>query len=256
MNTLSVTQPRRPAGAGGAGALGSLPSSPWSTVATGPPRADQLAPPIRGRGSEGATGRHDHSAPETDPRHLLAAATAVLLALALAGCGGPPPTSPAPPGAAPPAGATAPHEQLTARPLGYAEQRLAGAADRLDPADGYPRATGADGHWQLGDADNWTSGFFAGTLWLLYEHTHDLVWRGRAERWTTGLESQAARTDTHDLGFMIFNSFGHEYLLTGATHARDAAVTAARSVATRYNPAVGAIKSWDVDASMPATWQF
>jgi unsaturated chondroitin disaccharide hydrolase len=194
--------------------------------------------------------------PETGPRRRLAVATAVLLALALAGCGGPPPTSPVPPGATPPAAATVPLEQLTDRPLGYAEQRLGDAADRLDPAAGYPRATGPDGHWQLGDADNWTSGFFAGTLWLLYEHTHDPVWRGRAERWTAGLESQATRTDTHDLGFMIFNSFGQEYLLTGAPRAREVAVTAARSVATRYNPAVGAIKSWDVDASMPATWQF
>ena len=196
--------------------------------------------------------------PGTDPRRVLAAATAVLLALALASCGraGKPPVSPASPGATPPTAATAPLEQLTDRPLNFAEQRLASAADRLDPSAGYPRATGADGHWQLGDADNWTSGFFAGTLWLLYEHTHDPVWRSRAERWTTGLESQATRTDTHDLGFMIFNSFGHEYLLTGAPHARDVAVTAARSVATRYNPAVGAIKSWDVDSSMPATWRF
>ena len=78
----------------------------------------------------------------------------------------------------------------------------------------------------------------------------------RAERWTVGLASQASRTDTHDLGFMIFNSFGQQYRLTGDAHARGVALTAARSLATRYNPAVGAIKSWDRDEDQPASWRF
>ena len=182
-------------------------------------------------------------------RRVLAAAAGLVLALALIGCGtsGDTPASP---------GSAAPLEALTAHLLAHAQQRLALAADRLDPADGYPRATGPDGRWELGDADNWTSGFFAGTLWLLFEQTGDPVWRARAERWTVGLASQASRTDTHDLGFMIFDSFGQQYRLTGDAHARDVAMTAARSLATRYNPAVGAIKSWDRDADQPASWRF
>jgi unsaturated chondroitin disaccharide hydrolase len=140
----------------------------------------------------------------------------------------------------------------------HAGQRLADAADRLDPQDGYPRSTGPDGRWQLSDAAIWTSGFFAGSLWLMYEQTGDPVWRQRAERWTEGLEAEKTRTDTHDLGFMIFDSFGWQYRLTSDPHARDVAVEAARSLATRFNPAVGAIKSWDVDPNDPETrgWQF
>ena len=90
------------------------------------------------------------------------------------------------------------------------------------------------------------------------EQTGDPVWRSRAERWTAGLESQKTRTDTHDLGFMIFDSFGWQYQLTNDRHARDVAVQAARSLATRFNPAVGAIKSWDVDPNDPQTpgWRF
>ena len=62
-----------------------------------------------------------------------------------------------------------------------------------------------------------------------------------------GLEPAKTMTGTHDLGFMIFDSFGHGYLLTGNAHYRDVVMTASRSLATRFNPAVGAIKSWDLE---------
>jgi unsaturated chondroitin disaccharide hydrolase len=190
------------------------------------------------------------------------AAIAAALALALSGCGSAPREheTPAPSTDASTAAAAAPmlDPAVEKRLLAHAAQRLAEAADRLNPHDGYPRSTGPDGRWQLADADNWTSGFFAGSLWLMDEQTGDPVWRRRAERWTAGLESQKTRTDTHDLGFMIFDSFGWQYQLTNDPHARDVAVQAARSLATRFNPAVGAIKSWDVDPNDPQTpgWRF
>ncbi len=147
---------------------------------------------------------------------------------------------------------------LEERLMAHAAGRLADAADRLNPQDGYPRSTGPDGAWQLSDADSWTSGFFAGSLWLMFQQTGDPAWLQRAQRWTAGLEAQKTRTDTHDLGFMIFDSFGWQYQLTNDPHARDVADTAARSLATRFNPAVGAIKSWDADPNDPETrgWRF
>jgi unsaturated chondroitin disaccharide hydrolase len=189
------------------------------------------------------------------PWRLAAFAAALIVVLALAGCGD---AAEAP--ARPAIAASAPllDTALAERVMAHAAQRLAEAADRLDPEDGYPRSTGPDGRWELRDADNWTSGFFAGSLWLMYERTEDPVWRQRAERWTTGLEAQKARTDTHDLGFMIFDSFGRQHQLTNNAHAGEVTVEAARSVATRFNPAVGAIKSWDVEPDDPEQthWRF
>jgi unsaturated chondroitin disaccharide hydrolase len=183
------------------------------------------------------------------------AAFAATLVFVLAGCGA---ATEAP--ARPAIAASTPllDTALTERVMAHAAQRLAEAADRLDPEDGYPRSTAPDGRWELRDADNWTSGFFAGSLWSMYERTEDPVWRQRAERWTTGLEAQKARTDTHDLGFMIFDSFGRQHQLTNNAHAGEVTVEAARSVATRFNPAVGAIKSWDVEPDDPeqAHWRF
>jgi hypothetical protein len=121
------------------------------------------------------------------------------------------------------------------------------SATTLDPANGYPRSTRPDGSWDQQSYRQWTSGFFAGTLWYLYEDSHDSAWRALAEKWTDGLEPAKTMTGTHDLGFMIFDSFGHGYLLTGNPHYRDVVMTASRSLATRFNPKVGAIKSWDLE---------
>ena len=79
----------------------------------------------------------------------------------------------------------------------------------------------------------------------MYALTRDSTWRVRAERWTAGLEQNKTRTNTHDLGFLIFTSFGRGYQLTGNPAYRDVIMEASRSLATRFNPAVGAIKSWD-----------
>ncbi|HZG69352.1 MAG TPA: glycoside hydrolase family 88 protein, partial [Herpetosiphonaceae bacterium] len=83
-----------------------------------------------------------------------------------------------------------------------------------------------------------------GSLWLLYEQTKDPAWRAKAEQWQAGLESQKNTTSTHDVGFIIFTSFGNGYRLTGTDAYRQVILTAARSLATRYDPEVGSIRSW------------
>lgn len=155
----------------------------------------------------------------------------------------------------------APRDSLDAliqRTLEIASARLRATATSLDPAKGYPRITKPDGSWTLVGPTQWTSGFFPGELWQMYAITHDPFWRSQAERWTAPLEVNAARTNTHDLGFIIFTSFGAEYRLTGNAHARDVVFAASRSLATRYSPIVGAIKSWDTerDRDKRAAWKY
>jgi len=142
--------------------------------------------------------------------------------------------------------------------LDWAAHQLRISATNLDPANGYPRSIRPDGSWEQQSYRQWTSGFFAGTLWYLYQDSHDPAWRALAEKWTTGLEPAKTMTGTHDLGFMIFDSFGHGYTLTGNEHYRDVVMTASRSLATRFNPAVGAIKSWDLERATDQRreWRF
>ena len=91
----------------------------------------------------------------------------------------------------------------------------------------------------------WTSGFFPGSLWLLYEHTGDDKLREYAEHFTARLESLKDYRGTHDLGFMVFCSYGNGYRLTGNEAYKDVINQASASLATRFNPTVGAIRSWN-----------
>ena len=91
----------------------------------------------------------------------------------------------------------------------------------------------------------WTSGFFPGSLWLLYEHTGDDKLREYAEHFTARLESLKDYRGTHDLGFMVFCSYGNGYRLTGNEAYKGIINEASASLATRFNPTVGAIRSWN-----------
>jgi unsaturated chondroitin disaccharide hydrolase len=129
--------------------------------------------------------------------------------------------------------------------LEFAAARYAQAAAAHDPAAGYPRATKPDGTWNAVPMNDWTSGFFPGTLWYLYEQTRDPALRTQAERWTLPLADIPKGRYTHDLGFQFFSSFAKAYRLTGEERFRAPALNAAGLLAGRYNPTVGAIKSWD-----------
>jgi hypothetical protein len=149
-------------------------------------------------------------------------------------------------------------DTLASRAFHFAATQFRHVAETLDPRAGYPRFTRPDGRWQQVPANQWTSGFFAGVLWYLYHATRDAEWRALAERWTVGLEGVKTITTTHDLGFMLFNSFGHAYLLTGNSRYRDVVLDGCRSLVTRYDPDVGAIKSWDTEhaSDRRRAWRF
>ena len=101
----------------------------------------------------------------------------------------------------------------------------------------------------------WCSGFFPGTLWLVYEHTGDEKIRTLALRETAKVEPIKWVTNDHDVGFQINCSYGQQYRLTGDPHAKDVMHTAARSLSTRFNPTVGCIRSWDFQLR-GSSWQF
>jgi rhamnogalacturonyl hydrolase YesR len=92
---------------------------------------------------------------------------------------------------------------------------------------------------------DWTSGFFSGELWFLYEQTRNKEWLSAARKYTALLEPVQFFGGTHDLGFMMYCSFGNGYRLTGDTAYRAVIIQSAKTLGTRFNPATGVIKSWD-----------
>lgn len=109
----------------------------------------------------------------------------------------------------------------------------------------FPRSIEKDGTLRLVKPKDWTSGFFPGTLWYLYENSGDAFWLQQAQQFTAKLESQKLDTQSHDTGFKVYCSFGNGYRLTNNEDYKDIIVQTAKSLSTRYNPVVGAIRSWD-----------
>lgn len=99
--------------------------------------------------------------------------------------------------------------------------------------------------WVNSDTKWWCSGFYPGSLWLIYEYTKDESIRKEAERKLAILEKEKHYTDNHDLGFMMFCSFGTALRITGDQKYKPTIDTAAQSLATRYRPVIQSIQSWN-----------
>jgi len=94
---------------------------------------------------------------------------------------------------------------------------------------------------------DWTSGFYPGTMWYMYELTGDSIWKTYAEKYTEAIDSVKYITSNHDVGFMIQCSFGNGFRLTNDTAYKNVMIKAAKSLSTRFKPIAGIIQSWDAD---------
>ena len=129
------------------------------------------------------------------------------------------------------------------RAVDRARVQLQHAASEFDTLPGFPRSLMPK--FKVVDAYDWTSGFFPGSLWLAYDLTGDESLRSAAEKYTDRLEGIQYYKGTHDLGFMVFCSFGQQLAALGDRHSAEVIVEAAKSLVSRCNPTIGLIRSWD-----------
>ena len=120
------------------------------------------------------------------------------------------------------------------------------------PADKVPRSyPDKSGGYYMVNYRDWTSGFPAGSYWLMYDLTGGPYWMEAATENTLKLDGVQYLTNTHDLGFMVFCSYGNGYRITGDETYKDVIIQASESLISRFNPTVGCIRSWDF-----GSWQF
>lgn len=103
-----------------------------------------------------------------------------------------------------------------------------------------------DGQIVFVPKDDWVSGFFAGTLWYMYELTGDEFWAEHAKMHTDNIEEIKHLKWHHDVGFMVYDSFGNGYRLKHYPEYEEVLLTTAASLSTRFRPAAGIIQSWNV----------
>lgn len=114
------------------------------------------------------------------------------------------------------------------------------------PPDRFPKTWHADkDELETSDSGWWCSGFYPGVLLYLFEETRDLELYDEAMRILKVLEKEQYNTTTHDLGFMMFNSFGAANKINPKAEYKEILINSAKSLASRFSPTVGLIKSWD-----------
>jgi unsaturated chondroitin disaccharide hydrolase len=101
------------------------------------------------------------------------------------------------------------------------------------------------GNLKLVASKDWTSGFFPGVLWFLYEYSGKENWLIQARKFSAGIEKEKLNGITHDMGFKIFCSIGTGYRLTKYAHYKEVIIESAKTLSKRFNPKTGVIRSWD-----------
>lgn len=92
----------------------------------------------------------------------------------------------------------------------------------------------------------WCSGFYPGTLLYIYEYTKKPLVLDEAKKRLAILDTVKYFTKNHDLGFMMYCSFGNAYRLTKNEEYKKVILESAKSLATRYRPDAKVIQSWEV----------
>ena len=136
-------------------------------------------------------------------------------------------------------------DALIKRNLALAKDQYALLESKL-PADRMPKSYNMQTEkLETSDTKWWCSGFYPGTLWYIHEYTKDAGTKKAAEARLAILEKEKHFKGNHDLGFMMYCSFGNAYRITGNPSYKTTIDTAAMSLATRYRPSIQSIQSWD-----------
>lgn len=130
------------------------------------------------------------------------------------------------------------------RAVKQSDQQLSKAVTAFEHADANPR-TVENGAVRVVNYRDWTSGFYPGSLWYMYELTGKESYKKAADRHTHILEPAQFRLNTHDLGFILYCSYGNAYRLTTDSGYMKVMTQGAHSLMKRYNSKIGLIKSWD-----------
>lgn len=101
-----------------------------------------------------------------------------------------------------------------------------------------------DGELKTCRSNSWVAGFYPGALVYLFEGTGDSAMYREALKKIPIMDDQQHNTNTHDIGFMMYCSYGTLYQLDPRESYKQILLNSARALATRFNPKVGCIRSW------------
>lgn len=113
--------------------------------------------------------------------------------------------------------------------------------------DKSPHVAKADGIYDDMRLDWWTSGFWPGILWIMYDLTGKPSFKEAAWSWDEKLEQKMMQDNNfhHDVGFQFLPTAVIKYKLTGDAAALRRGLFAANFLAGRYNIVGRFIRAWN-----------
>lgn len=132
---------------------------------------------------------------------------------------------------------------FTDESLNFALEQYKGMIEVVKSNKNIPRTIDKSGNIVFSESSSMTSGFVPGTFWYLFDRTDEFEWSDAAKELTMRLEKEKWNTTTHDLGFILYTSFGNGYRLTGNPLYRDVLLTGAYSLRNQFNKKNGCLKS-------------
>lgn len=137
----------------------------------------------------------------------------------------------------------------------YLEQtwsRLEEKVDRMiaELGDKTPHVAGADGKYDDTPMEWWTSGFWAGILWVMYDMTGKEHYKEAAWNWDVKMEErfvQKAQNFHHDVGFQFLSTAVVKHAITGDADGLRRGLDAANFLASRFNLAGNFLRAWNGD---------
>lgn len=129
--------------------------------------------------------------------------------------------------------------------VSFATEQLTNLVETVKDSTLFPRTSKTDGSLRCTKRNDWTEGFFPGALWYLYELNNSEETKQSAIRWTNALEPLKKLKSHHDIGFIMYCSYGNAFRLTEKKEYTDILIESAESLCSRFDEKVGAIKSWN-----------
>ncbi len=108
-----------------------------------------------------------------------------------------------------------------------------------------------DGETKWVNQQAWTSGYFPGSLWFLYELTNDSKWKEKAVKVNHLLDSLNMKATMHDIGLILYCSYGNGLNSVEDPYYTTVLLKGANVLADRFNETTGVIRSWDF-----GEWQY
>ncbi|MBW7453336.1 glycoside hydrolase family 88 protein [Paenibacillus sepulcri] len=114
----------------------------------------------------------------------------------------------------------------------------------------YPHFAGEDGKFDNIGSDWWTTGFYPGMLWIMYDMTGKERYREAAWNYDQVLEEWFVKPTEelhHDVGFQFLSTAVIKHKMTGDADGFRRGIEAANFLAGRYNPVGRFIRAWNAD---------